>query len=199
MIRIAHFLFRLAVALLISSCTASGPLLNSDRIEERFGSYGVDVLSQNEDKRISNLYSLHGSDRVTRTYAIVEYLHAPRADYRNEHATVLSGGSIGRTFRLTGWSIRKQNLFIDELEVPPTYRLLGNLMHIELPAILAVHQYLLVISNEERSFSYARITEIHHPDFLALYDLQRIYGEMLFDDSNRDSIRDFLGEPGGIS
>ena len=199
MIRIAHFLFRLTATLLISACTASGPLLNSDRIEERFGSYSLDVLSQDEDRRISSLYSLHGSDRITRTYAIVEYLHSPRADYRTEHAVVLSGGSIGQTFRNTGWSIRKQNIFIDELEVPPTYRLLGNLMHIELPAILAVHQYLLIISNEERSFSYARITEIHHPDFLALYDLQRIYGEMLFDDSNRDSIRDFLGEPGEIS
>ena len=63
--------------------------------------------------------------------------------------------------------------------------------------MLAVHQYLLVVSKDENAWSYARITEIHHPEFLTVGELQAMYGEIVFDDSNRDSIHDFAGPPPG--
>jgi hypothetical protein len=66
-----------------------------------------------------------------------------------------------------------------------------------LPDTLAVHQYLFVVSKEDNAWSYARITEVHHPDFLSAGELQAMYGEIVFDDSNRDSIHDFVGPPPG--
>jgi len=179
----------------IAGCAAGGPPLNSDRIEAAFGNYGVDVIVAEDRRRVSSLYSGSGPDRVTRTYAVVEYLGQPRPEFRDEHSAVLGGASIGVTFRRAGWTIRKQNLFVGELEVPAAYTRIGDLMQIDLPESLAVHQYLFVISREERSFSYARITEVHHPDFASGADLQRWYGEIILDDSNRDSIHDFLGPP----
>ena len=79
--------------------------------------------------------------------------------------------------------------------MPNTYSDIGELMRIDLPESLATHVYLLIVSKDERSFTYATITEIHHPDYLSSADLKTIYGEIIFDDSNRDSIHDFIGPP----
>ena len=50
----------LLVLSLLAACTTGGTLLNSQQIERAFGSYGVDVLTQDDSRRISSLYS--GSD-----------------------------------------------------------------------------------------------------------------------------------------
>ncbi len=192
---LTRILFGIALTLILVACASRGDLLNSDRIERTFGSYGIEVLEQDGLRRVSSLYSGSGTGRTTRTYAVVEYLGSPDNLYREAHDAIVAGASIGDTFRRAGWTIRKQTVFIGELEAPDEYRSLGEMMHIELPADLAVHQYLFVISNEERSFSYARITEVHHPDFLRESDLEAIYGEVIFDDSNRDRIHDFVGPP----
>jgi hypothetical protein len=181
---------------LTTACTTSESL-NSDRIETAFGNYGVEILSEDSARRVSSLYSGPSDDRITRTYAIVEYIGQPRPEYRAVHEAIVAGASIGQAFRRAGWVISKQHLYIDELEVPATYGGIATLMRIELPAILALHQYLFLISRDERTFDYARITELHHPAYLSVADLRTIYGEILFDDSNRDSIHDFIGPPGG--
>jgi len=182
-------------ALILGACASAGSGLNSDMIRDTFGNYGVEVRSENDSRRTSSLYSSQGKFKTTRTYAIVEYAGKPRQAYAGEHEKILSGASIGATFRAAGWDIRKQHLFIGELEVPATYGSLAEMMEIALPQTLATHQYLFIISRDEISFNYATITEIHHPDFLTAIDLNERYGEILFDDSNRDSIHDFLGPP----
>jgi len=187
--------FLLALALIaLSACAGNRPWLNSERIEERYGNYAVEVLRADAIHRVSSLYSVTGGLRTTRTYAVVEFLDTDPA-FRDEDRQIRAGASIGETFRSSGWSIRKDNLYIGELEVPQSYGEIGRLMDIQLPATLAVHQYLFVISNDAGSFDYARITEIHHPDYLSVSDLRRRYGEILFDDSNRDRIHDFIGPP----
>ena len=194
-IKIRNVLLIFGVLAGLAACAAGGPWLNSDRIERTFGSYGVDVLYSDSRRRISSLYSLTGSDKTTRTYAVVDFPATPRTDYAREHALIEAGQSIGKTFRDAGWSIDKQHLFIGELEIPATYVEIGELMRITLPAKLATDVYLMVVSKDEHSFNYATITEIHHPDYLTSDDLKRIYGEIIFDDSNRDSIHDFIGPP----
>jgi hypothetical protein len=181
--------------LFLVACAASGPLLNSDRVQAVFGSYGVAVLQENEQRRVSSLYSETGDRPVTRTYAVVEYLGEPRPEYQKTHEAIVAGASIGASFRRAGWEIRKQHLFIGELDVPASYAVLGELMQLSLPESLAVHQYLFVISNENRSFSYARITEVHHPEFADIRQLRQWYGEIILDDSNRDHIQEFIGPP----
>ena len=45
------------LAAALSACSLQPELLNSERIERSFGSYGIEVLSQNSAVRRSNLYS----------------------------------------------------------------------------------------------------------------------------------------------
>jgi hypothetical protein len=47
------------------------PLLNSERISQRFGSYGIEILDASSDYRISNLFSDEDGLAITRTFAIV--------------------------------------------------------------------------------------------------------------------------------
>lgn len=185
----------LLLALWLAACSASGARLNSDRIDKAYGSFGVEVLAADSNRRVSSLFSGSGTGRTTRTYAVIEFIGPTREPLRREHQAILSGASIGETFRKAGWAIRKQNLFIGELEVPASYTKIAKLMRIDLPAMLAVHQYLFIVSKDERTFTYAKITEVHHPDFMSAEKLRGIYGEILFDDSNRDSIHDFIGPP----
>ena len=192
---LSRVLLLVAAVCSLASCATGNPWLNSDRIERRYGSYGVDVLESANGRRISSLYSTSDGRKVTRTYAVVDFPGEAREPYAREHALIEAGGSIGATFRDAGWQVGKQHLFIGQFEIPPTYTDIGELMQIELPETLATHVYLLQISKNGRSFSYATIAEIHHPDYLQIADLQEIYGEVIFDDSNRDSIHDFIGPP----
>jgi hypothetical protein len=193
--RLRYVLVAIVAAFGLSACASSGTTLNSDRIERAFGSYGVDVLRSDSGRRTSSLFSLAGTNKTTRTYAVVEFAGEPRSAYSREHALIEAGQSIGATFRDAGWSINKQHMYIGEFEVPETYSYIGDLMQIVLPETLATHVYLLNVSKDDRSFSYATITEIHHPAYLDAADLKEIYGEIIFDDSNRDSIRDYIGPP----
>lgn len=190
---------RLLLAMIVlaglHACAGSDTWLNSERIERTFGSYGVDVVRSEPRRRETSLYSAAGNIRTTRTYAVVEFLGEPRRAYVQEHVLIEAGGSIGATFRRAGWSIEKRHLFIGELEMPDTYADIGELMRIDLPETLATHVYLLIVTKDGRSFTYATITEIHHPEYLSAADLRTVYGEIIFDDSNRDSIHDFIGPP----
>lgn len=192
-----QLVMHITAALVLLGCAASGPPLNSDLIERRYGSYGVEIRDADGEHRVASLYSGSAGNEITRTYAVTEFLAPERAEYRAEHGRVIAGASIGSSFRSAGWEIRKQSLFIGELEVPESYSTIARLMNIELPETLAVHEYLFIVSREERSWSYAKIIEVHHPDFLGVADLKAYYGEILFDDSNRDRIHDFLGPPPG--
>ena len=78
---------------------ASRPLLNSERIAQEFGSYGVAVLESDDRVRVSNLYSLRGETKICRTYAVVYYPDAtdaavsverPAADSRQRPYSSLS-------------------------------------------------------------------------------------------------------------
>ena len=188
-------LIAIALVLAATGCASSGNGLNSDAIRRQFGSYGVEILEQTEDRRVASLYSIDNGARTTRTYAVVEFLKRPAQSYRREHQLILEGGSVGETFRDAGWSIRKQSLFIGELEMPAAYANIGERMAIGLPATVAVHQYLFLIARDRESHTYARITEVHHPDFLSATELEARFGEIVLDDSNRDAIHDFIGPP----
>lgn len=195
MTRIRSNAICLLFASLLAACAASSGRLNSDMIERRFGSYGVDILEQTAERRISSLYSGSAEDRTMRTFAVVDFVAPDRRAYAEEHATILAGGSIGETFRRAGWTIDKQHIFIGELEIPGDYRVIGERMKIALPATLATHHYLFTVTREERSWNYALITEIHHPQHLTADSLRELYGEILFDDSDRDNVQDFIGAP----
>ena len=73
----ATHLYIVAIALVASAPLLAQPpgreLLNSERIAAEFGSYGVDVLEQDEHVRVSNLFSGSAENKICRTFAVVRF------------------------------------------------------------------------------------------------------------------------------
>lgn len=149
-------------------------LLNSERIEKKFGGYGIDVLYNSAKLRVSNLYD---GKHITRTLAIVDYPKAIDSAFAKEHQIIVQGGSIGSVFKEQGWKIEKKNVFLGEL--PPSadwnklYELMGNIP----PSKLSIWIYVFYIRKDDKVFPYATISEIYHPDYLSLADLKCINKE----------------------
>ena len=149
-------------------------LLNSERIAQRFGSYGIEVLASDPRVRVSNLYSEERGARTCRTFAVVLYRTGVDPAIAAEHEEIARGGSIGAVFAAHGWQVVKTNLRY--LKIDASQRVAG-LMRIAAGTRLAAHAYELEVVQAGRSVPYALLLEIHHPDYLRLDDLRSIYGE----------------------
>ena len=150
-------------------------LLNSERIEERFGNYGIEVLSQDGKLRRSNLYSTNSGLRTCRTYAVVQFTDSPPADIHASHQAVLLGHSLGSTFRDAGWSIIKESLFVGGITLSSPDSEVVELMRISPRERLAMHAYRLVLERDAQTVHYATIIEVHHPDYLGPDELDELY------------------------
>lgn len=148
-------------------------LLNSERIEATFGSYAIEVLEASPDLRVSSLQSLEASGAVCRTFAVVRYPDAIAPDVAAEHAAIVSGGSIGAVFTANGWTVTKTHLHYGPMPAGPRA---AQLMVIPPGTAVAAHVYLLEVVKDGRKFPYAAIAELHHPDYLTVDALPRIYG-----------------------
>lgn len=165
-------------------------LLNSERIEQRFGSYGIDVLESDGRYRVSNLYSVHDGAPVCRTFAVVLYPERVDPLFAAEHEEIVGGGSIGAVFARNGWTVTKTHLHFGELAATDK---VARLMGLRAGVPLATHVYVLTVSKGGSSFDYATIAEIHHPDYLTLVDLPRIYGPPAAQERSA-TLRDVLAE-----
>ncbi len=187
---------RLTVAILLGfiavSCVSDSVQLNSERIARKFGSYGLEVIENNEMIRVSNLYSIEPGGRICRTFAVVGLSDDIDTLFAAEHAEILKGGSIGAQFRRNGWDIEKRHLYIGEMAIGRQAIRLTRLMRIKPPVTAAVHIYVLAISKYGRSFDYAMIAEVHHPDYLTIAVLWSIYGSEYSGDKNRKEARQIL-------
>jgi hypothetical protein len=166
----------LAASLLTGASFAQAPareLLNSERIAEAFGSYGIEVLSNDRAERVSRLFSVHDGVRICRTFAVVIYPDDLAPALAREHAVILAGGSIGSTFADAGWAVLKAHRYFGEL--PSTAGLRAS-MRVTEAGPLAVHVYTLSVARDGIDHDYATIAEVHHPDYLDLPDLYAIYG-----------------------
>ncbi|MDE1463385.1 hypothetical protein [Spartinivicinus poritis] len=151
------------------------PLLNSERITLKFGSYGIKVVQNGEKIRVSNLYSESDNKQTTRTLAVVVYPEMVAPAFKQEHQQIVAGGSIGATFKKSGWKINKQHTYFGEIAASPKLSQLYQLMGGIKPTGLAMHLYQLNVSKEGNQFHYATIAEVHHPAYLTSKDLQAIY------------------------
>lgn len=186
---------KLTPAVLAAALSASATetvLLNSERIEQRFGSYGIDVLASEAGLRRSSLYSAGDGERTCRTYAVVRFTDQPDTSYSPEHAHVLAGNSLGAVFKANGWAIHKQTLHIGSFDVEPATSEIGPLMKLAVNSTLALHIYQLLLARGNQVFEYATIIEAHHPAYLSQADLLDIYH---YDDSetlSTESISDLI-------
>jgi hypothetical protein len=161
-------------AIMVGACAHEPELLNSERIEARFGSYGVEVLAQGPRLRQSSLYSVEDGVRTCRTYAIVEFLDPEAEGIAVPHAAVRSGQSLGSTFHDAGWTLRKQSLYTGHVVLGAGNRI-ASLMRVPSERPLAMHVYRLHIERRNESILYANIVEIHHPDYLSLQELDSLF------------------------
>jgi hypothetical protein len=167
-------------AAMLSACATESVLLNSKRIEKRFGSYGVEVLASEAGLRRSGLLSYDGDTATCRTYAVVQFADQLDERYDDAHSRVLAGDSIGATFQEDGWDIRKHTLYIGTMRLPGTPTEVGRLMRLTGAHDLALHVYQLVIARDDIELEYATIMEAHHPEYLVEADLLETFE---YDDS----------------
>ncbi|MEM7431838.1 MAG: hypothetical protein AAF351_07850 [Pseudomonadota bacterium] len=165
------------IAAALTACALEAESLNSERIAERFGSYGVEVLSQTDGIRRSSLYSTDGDIKTCRTYAVVEFLDTS-AD-NDAHAEILSGESIGKTFKSNDWTINKRTEYLGEIQVSAGNSDISTLMMLDGDTILATHVYRLILEKDTQSVEYARIIEVHHPNYLRVDELSQLFGDTL--------------------
>ncbi len=168
-------LIPLLLAIILAACGSETALLNSERIEQQFGSYGIDILPSESGLRRSNLYSVSGDDRICRTYAVVRFTDDPDDVYSLEHAKVLAGNSLGAVFKANGWEIRKQTLHIGSFPVTAADGQIYDLMRLSENQSLALHVYEFLIAKDEQIFEYATILEAHHPGYLLESELLELY------------------------
>ena len=167
-------------AAMLSACATESVLLNSKRIEQRFGSYGIEVLASEAGLRRSGLLSYDGDTATCRTYAVVQFSDQLDERYDDAHSRVLAGDSIGATFKEDGWDIRKHTLYIGTVRLPGAATEVGRLMRLTGAHDLALHVYQLVIARDDIEFEYATIMEAHHPEYLVEADLLETFD---YDDS----------------
>ena len=167
-------------AAMLSACATESVLLNSKRIEQRFGSYGVEVLASEAGLRRSGLLSYDGDTATCRTYAVVQFADQLDERYDEAHSRVLAGDSIGETFKDDGWDIRKHTLYIGTVRLPDTATEVGRLMRLTGAHDLALHVYQLVVARDDIELEYATIMEAHHPEYLVEEDLLETFD---YDDS----------------
>lgn len=158
----------------LSACAIEPELLNSERIRDRFGNYGIEVISGQPDMRRSSLYSVEGEIRICRTYALVHFSRQPDAIVGAEHEQVLSGQSIGEIFRASGWEIQKESLYVGEVRLETPQHPVAILMRLQSAQQVAVHVYRLLLHKNGQTVDYATITELHHPAYLTLSELREL-------------------------
>lgn len=163
------------LAAILSASASESVILNSGRIEQRFGSYGIEVLASEAGLRRSSLVSFDGEVATCRTYAVVEFAARLDERYHEAHSRVLAGGSIGATFREDGWDIRKHTLFIGAISMTSNGTEVGKLMRLDVPTDLALHVYQLVLVRQDMELEYATIMEAHHPEYLTGSELRDIF------------------------
>lgn len=171
----ARSAYSLVIIALLSGCSRESLLLNSERIEQRFGSYGIEIVATNADVRRSNLYSTEGGIKTGRTYALVRFTESIYPAFAGEHDAVANGASLGAVFKASGWNIDKQTVHIGSLDIDADRSPILRQMRIDAPATLALHIYRLEIEKDGATFHYASIAEAHHPDYQTIDDIRRIY------------------------
>ena len=169
------FLQVLIIGGLAAACSSETELLNSERIELRYGNYGVRVLYSDERQRVSSLYSTGVDGEVCRTFAIVNFVLPPDARLAAEHSSILAGASVGQVFRQAGWRTAKYTLSIRETRAEDYSVQIPELMLLDPAETLAMHRYRFEVTHGELRIPYAVITEIHHPDYLTVQQLHQIY------------------------
>ena len=142
--------------------TRENTLLNSDQIMQKFGSYGVEVLSQSDGVRLANLYSQHDQLAICRTLAVTRFHEPTPSSLAEADSHIRQGESIGMTLKEAGWSVDKH---VATECLAPAGKYFEALTAGTVPrgTDITVRVYTLRTTQGEQSVDYAAIAEAYHP------------------------------------
>lgn len=163
------------------------PLLNSERIERVFGSYGIEVLER-EPIRVSNLYSYKDGKRVCRTLAIVTFFDSIPEELSVPYQEIKQGSSLGATLKKAGWKVEKRHEHFGEITAGDRFRELAALEADSNDKSYALHIYTLWVEKNGENHPFSNIAEMHHPQYLKLEDLKKIYATNLEGNLEADTV-----------
>lgn len=148
-------------------------LLNSARIQEKFGSFGVEVLAQDSNKglRLSNLYSLEKGQKIARTIALTQYAANIPEELKAAHEQIIAGGSIGSTLNKHGFEVKKEFFFQGIVTDMPAKT--EELMQVQDKNFASI-AYDVVVSLGDQKYTYCSIAEVYSPEFLTMIELNQI-------------------------
>ena len=163
----------------LPTAPADNPPLNSQRIENRFGSYGVLILRQTDRDRETCLYSGSPSAPVCRTIALVRFVAEPEPALAETLARVRQGASLGASLVADGWRARKVNRYIGDFPLEGDCGApVARLLRVCGPAPLALHGYELRATRDGLDYAVANLVELHHPAYLDTDDVRTIYSRL---------------------
>ena len=140
--------------------------MNSDQITARFGSYHVEVLQQDTNRRLASLNSSHTDGAVCRTLAVTEFYQPIPTALESVDRDIRKGKSIGATMRSAGLQIHKQILVRLSARCGSTFAELSN-QTVASGTLLHVCLYRLSAGASEATLEpYATIAEAHHPEHI---------------------------------
>ena len=145
--------------------------LNSERIRRLYGNYGVEVLTQTDVLRVTNLFSRADGLATCRTLAIVRFAPEAAANFSSAHAAIQAGASIGETLAQDGWTLEKTTRRLEAFNLTSASPLFERLMRIPAQSTLALHVYDLNAMRDGVAATYASIAELHHPDYWSASEL----------------------------
>lgn len=140
--------------------------MNSEHIRLRFGSYGVDILGQSEDRRLANLYSESAGERICRTLALTHFLLPTKPALEAPDALIRGGASIGATLYDAGFCMVKSDRIFSRASSGAFFEALSS-GGIGKGTPLATQVYTLNAERDGHQYPYAIIAEAYHPDHVA--------------------------------
>lgn len=162
-------------------------LLTSERINAKFGSFGVQVLLQDElsNIRFSNLYSLENGEKITRTLALVNFVEKIDPRLKKTHQEILDGASLGATLTKHGFLLQKNIVFTGVFDgLPPQLNAMMKVPNTEFAA--TIYEVLVKINND--TVPYCTITEIFSPAFVSKTELTSLH-QQFNSNPNEDKVR----------
>ena len=151
--------------------------LNSERIADTFGSYGVHIVAQSRAQRASCLFSGTGESRVCRTLALVRYSASPDPRVAPSLDRIRGGASLGATLQGDGWAVAKRHRLIDQIDAEDhAYDGLQRFFGVDDTPPFAFHLYSLDAERGDVTIPVAELLEVHHPAYLSAAELREIYG-----------------------
>lgn len=148
-------------------------MLNSARIEDKFGSYGVSPLVNDMERglRLANLHSKDGEQQVMRTLALVNFAKKIEQELSVAHQEILNGASLGSTLVRYGAKVNKTVIYKNSFDNLP--QKIYNLMNIS-KRKLPVFIYDLSAEINNKNIYYCTITEVYSDEFLNMDELNII-------------------------